>query len=157
MVCRSGTHNYLCFWSCRGQTKDKSNSDNGEDDDCNDGDEGDMDRPPFNNTKYIAAESGIVVSVVDTTEQRKASPLTAAQGKERGKDKDKQPRVPLSNSVASLSVGSPLSLAGNGSVTVSPRKNKKDDGWKEVGRRYVFVYAMLTPVCLGQPSCRRVY
>ena len=128
----------MCVLSCRGQTKEKSNSDNGEDDDCNDGEDGDGDTLPFNNIKYSATESSVVVSVMDTTEQQqKVSPPTAVQGKERGKDKEKQPRVPLSNSVTSLSVGSALTLAGSSGVIVSPRKSKKEDGWKEVGRRYV--------------------
>lgn len=129
----------MCVLSCRGQTKEKSNSDNGEDDDYNDGEDGDGDTLPFNNIKYSATESSVVVSVMDTTEQQqqKVSPPTAVQGKERGKDKEKQPRVPLSNSVTSLSVGSALTLAGSSGVIVSPRKSKKEDGWKEVGRRYV--------------------
>lgn len=119
---------YVCL--CRGPSKDKSNSDNGEDDDCNDADDGDGEREPFNSVKC-----SVVVSVADANEQQKSLRLSAGQGKEREKDKQ-PPRVPLSSSVTSLTVGSALSLGGNSGVVVSPRKNKKDDGWKEVGRRY---------------------
>ena len=130
----------VCVWSCRGQSKDKSNSDNGEDDDADDGDGESL---PLTNAKYSTVESSGVVSVTDANEQQKSLRLSAGQGKEREKDKQ-PPRVPLSNSVASLTVGPALLLGGNGGVAVSPRKNKKDDGWKEVGRRCVRCCACFT-------------
>eukprot|EP00731_Ephydatia_muelleri_P037731 Em0548g3a len=133
----------------KGPTKDKSNSDNGEDDDCNDADDGDGEREPFNSVKC-----SVVVSVADANEQQKSSRLSAGQGKEREKDKQ-PPRVPLSSSVTSLTVGSALSLGGNSGVVVSPRKNKKDDGWKEVGRRTkkIVIPSVIFVQIAGKGSC----
>ena len=135
----------------KGQSKDKSNSDNGEDDDADDGDGESL---PLTNAKYSTVESSGVVSVTDANEQQKSLRLSAGQGKEREKDKQ-PPRVPLSNSVASLTVGPALLLGGNGGVAVSPRKNKKDDGWKEVGRRTkkIVIPSVIFLQIIGKGSC----